>query len=388
MNKNAFLGQVAVKQNGKWYGRKLVKKNFHTFGECVSIANKLAYKRTPEVHVSIFFSRDPFDENADVFGDFLIDLDGESKEQLKAVREEASDIAIWLANSKIPFRVSFTSHRGFKIYVPFEAFGIEPTPILPILYKQFAEFISLTVDAQFIDMQVYQLRHMNRWDNTIHEKTGLFQVPISFDELTGKMDNAFLFSIAMEQRFDAPVMEFPVPVPYLSSLAQKIRKQLEDKEREMKERQKHAEEIVQSEISDDELMRKLRPCVLSAYTHGAEVGKRNLTAFIIATEFRHLGIPKGEALQKIKKWNILNKQLLPLREITATVNSAYKPGSSYSYGCNNPILAENCPFPDRKMCTFYREFAHIDVEEKGEKLPIKKEREVKDKGKPKKRIKL
>ena len=387
LNKDNFYGQVAVRANEKWYGRKLIKKNFHPYSKCVKIADDLAKRQMAEVHVTIFFSKNPLDTNADVIGDFLIDLDGEgdSKDNLEDVREEARFICTWLASKEIPFRIAFTSHRGFKIYVPFEAFGIEPTPVLPLIYKQFAEFIGFTVDAKFVDSQIYQLRHMNRWDNTIHAKTGLFQVPISFEELMREMDTAFLLSIAMAQRFDVESTEFPLPSPFLKSISGKIKASLEEKERKMRENQKQMKKEITKSLSDNEIKGKMRPCVLGAYSHGANTGKRNQTAFIILTEMRHMGIPKVEARERIKQWNTLNDSPLPEREIEATANSAYKTGNTYSYGCNNEVLMENCPFPDRKVCSFYRQFAHIkDEVQQADKLPVSKNVENKEVKKEKK----
>ena len=356
LNKDNFYGQVAIKQNGYWIGRKLLKKNFHPYSKCIRIANDLARKQFAEVHVSIFFAKNPFDPNSDLIGDFLVDIDAEN---IKQAREDARFICTWLVSMKIPFRIAFTSHRGFKIYVPFEAFGIEPTPVLPQIYKQFAELISFATGVQSIDTQIYQARHMNRWDNTIHEKTGNFQVPITFEELMREMDIAFLISLSMEQRFNVESVEFPMPAPLLQEKVEKIEKALRQKEKEMRAKQKESRVAIKKDL---DMVKKLRPCILSILSTGTEQGERNTTAFILASDLRRSGFTKEEVTEKILRWNNLNKPPLPEKELYYVIKSAFKTPKPYSYGCNNSILAKNCPFPDRTICTFYREFVGIKDE--------------------------
>ncbi len=353
INKDNYFGQVAIKKNGYWIGRKLIKKNFHPYSKCVRIADDLARKQFAEVHVSIFFAKDPFDPNSDLIGDFLIDIDGDD---LKQSREDARFVCAWLADMKVPFRIAFTSHRGFKIYVPFEAFGVNPTPVLPQIYKQFAELISFATGVQSIDMQVYQARHMNRWDNTIHEKTGNFQVPITFDELMREMDIAFLISFSMEQRFNVESVEFPVPSPLLREKIATIEKALKQKEEEMRAKQKESKTAVKKDLN---IQKKLRPCILNILSTGSVQGERNTTAFILASDLRRTGFSREEVMEKLLGWNTLNNPPLPERELTYVLKSAFKNPKPYSYGCNNAVLAKNCPFPDRKICTFYREFIGI-----------------------------
>lgn len=349
INKDKFLGQVAVVENGIWLGRKLVKENFHKYSECLKKAEALANNKAKDAHITIFFSDEPLSQYANYIGDFLIDLDGED---LRKVLDDAQYVAIFLMELKFPFSVSFSSNKGFKFYIPFEAFGINPTPVLPELYKEFAGYIAIKTQVETIDFKVYHYRHMNRIDNTIHPKTGLFQVPIAANELLSNKDVSYFKEVATSQR---PKVFEPgeIPVESFKDVVFKVQKFLASEERKRRERAK----IIKEKIENFTLKGDIRTCVSQMLKNGAKLGERNEMCLRLAQEFVNLGLNYAFVLEEVKNWNALNEPPLQERELESVVASAFR--HRYSFGCNDYLLKTYCGYENRKECPYYSNFVKI-----------------------------
>ena len=78
-------------------------------------------------------------------------------------------------------RVNFSGSKGFHIRIPAVLFGgFEPSGNLPAIHKQIA--LELTKGVK-IDESVYKTTGLFREVNSINDKSGLFAVPLSVDEV-------------------------------------------------------------------------------------------------------------------------------------------------------------------------------------------------------------
>ena len=145
------------------------------------------YKRR-DVYVSAFSfaeQENPSDETL-ILGDLYFDIDSED-EVSKAQEDARTVIEIINKELDIPkecIRLYFTGKKGFRILVPWECFGLEPSRDLHEVWKLAARHFH-EAGCACIDLQVYQKNRFLRIPNTIHGDTGLYMIPITADELRG-----------------------------------------------------------------------------------------------------------------------------------------------------------------------------------------------------------
>lgn len=90
---------------------------------------------------------------------------------------------------------------------------------------------------------------------------------------------------------------------------------------------------------------QVKPCAGRIY--GIQEPSRNNAAFVLATEWRRMGIREDRGQQIAARWNEGNLPPLPPLELDATVRSAFE--GPEVYGCNGPLSEwcvgkESCPF--------------------------------------------
>jgi len=75
-----------------------------------------------------------------------------------------------------------------------------------------------------------------------------------------------------------------------------------------------------------------KPCVSQAMALGAQIGKRNMTGFIVATECKRLGHSYERARSVLSGFNRYCEQPLPEAEMETILKSAYS--QNYEFGCS------------------------------------------------------
>ncbi len=99
----------------------------------------------------------------------------------------------------------------------------------------------------------------------------------------------------------------------------------------------------------------VKPCVAKMFGESFQQGgvfNRDRVAYIIATEFRRMGIGKEEAEGRLSGWDNKNEPPLGRTKIRNKVRSAYR--RDYTFGCNNEeAITEYCI--SRKSCPYYVE---------------------------------
>ena len=117
------------------------------------------------------------------------DFDGED---LEAVKDETYNFVMHLYHEfDVPLkymRIAFSGAKGFHITIPICAICENPQPKDDFhkIYKGIAK--DLATDFKFIDFSIYEPKRLFRITNTINSKSGLYKIPLTYDELKMTID--------------------------------------------------------------------------------------------------------------------------------------------------------------------------------------------------------
>lgn len=115
----------------------------------------------------------------------IFDFDNEN--DLTAVRDEAVKFIYYLRYNfdlSIDFiRIAFSGSKGFHLVLPIQAISenIQPKENFYQIVKNFVR--EITEGFQFVDYSIYESKRLIRLLNTKHSKTGLYKIPLTFNEL-------------------------------------------------------------------------------------------------------------------------------------------------------------------------------------------------------------
>jgi len=158
------------------------------------------------IYTSVFHYNNPDYEKATRLGSLYFDLDHTDTERsLKDAQTLAGYLSEFLDESQI--RIYFTGMKGFHIECEALAIGVVPSNDLPSIFRLIANDLKDKLALETIDFAVYDVRRMWRLPNTRHQKTGLYKVHLSIDDLNSGYEN--ILEIAKEPvEFYVPEQEF------------------------------------------------------------------------------------------------------------------------------------------------------------------------------------
>lgn len=280
-------------------------------------------------------------EEADLFGDFYLDLDDENN--FENVREDAKAVYSYF---KIVYKITpdhmrtyFSGKKGLHIIVPASILGVEPNRNLNGIFKMIANSVKVYTPHKTVDMNIYDKKRLFRIPNTIHGDTGLFKIQITPAELMN-------FSINDIKRLATAPRELNLTMP---SDACNLAKQAY---------QKACQEYVQyakENAKDKKFKMTLNftpPCIQSILENGAQVGQRNITVACLTGFYKSFGKSMNETIDLISEWNSKNTVPIGMSELKRTVNSMFS--SDKMFGCSTlktitECKAEECKIGIRKM---------------------------------------
>ena len=292
---------------------------------------------------------------------FVMDIDSEN---LKEALKVSTQIVAYFLNhwdlSQESLLAYFSGSAGFHVLLDTRVFGkIEPSENLHLVFSEMRKKIATQAKVkkrEAVDYAIKDKVRLFRVVNTINAKSGLYKVQLSLQEL---------FKCGVEDIKNKAKKAKPI---YFTDSAGLMSTENEVGENEQ------AKEVFRCalrRIKD----RELKPVVIDyslADTEGpAKVlckareriwcshvseGHRNNAAVRLISQFRLAGFSKERTVKLIVLWDRNNNIDLPLEELLKSVESVYSSGIPYSYGCNDEILKEFCPFEDRERCENYRGF--------------------------------
>jgi len=151
-------------------------------------------KNTTDCFASMFRFKSEYESNyrsihsvsgakfLECYSDFLwFDIDSFNLEKaIRNARQLAINIELLDRDVSEDISILFSGAKGFHIGLPSALFGTEPLVELPLVHKVLAELISKDVS---IDTAIYESNRLWRIPNTKNGKSGLYKVPLTFDQL-------------------------------------------------------------------------------------------------------------------------------------------------------------------------------------------------------------
>ncbi len=186
-------------------------------------------------------------------------------------------------------RFFFSGSKGFHVLFPSKLFSITPDRQLESKFKMLASKLISGLEIEkhgIVDSRIYSRNRLLRLPNSIHPKSRLYKIPITWKEISTRSASEI---IAMAQ---SPLcIDTDIPI---------------------------------SEVSPNQLLSDLyQECLLHATTtssidlgsalqSGVNDGNRHNQAFEITREFRNQGYTPDQAFLKIDNWNGMN--MPPIKE--------------------------------------------------------------------------
>jgi hypothetical protein len=250
-------------------------------------------------------------------------------------------------------QIYFSGAKGFHLMIDTRVFGkVLPSKNLPLIFDALRRHLAMEIPEPFrntVDLAIKDRVRLLRLPNTIHEKSRLYKVGLSPDELRrlGPAEirdaarNLRPLTLTDETGFlsHADVKENPAA----AQLFRQIRRQLKKLTRKpFTYRFRRPEDLDQI---------KFHCAALQAiWESHIEPGYRNNCAIRLASGLRLLGLSEDEASDKLFEWNERNAIGLPSDELNNVVRSAYQHRFPYRYSCRDAILRRFCSLPDYGSC--------------------------------------
>jgi Primase C terminal 1 (PriCT-1) len=250
-------------------------------------------------------------------------------------------------------QIYFSGAKGFHLMLDTRVFGKTlPSKNLPLIFDSLRRHLALEIPEPFrdtVDLAIKDRVRLLRLPNTIHERSKLYKVSLSLDELRCLSPTEIrecartlrTLTLTDETGFlsTANVIENPAAC----QLFQRIRRQLKRLARKPFDyRFRRPPDLAQLTF----------PCAAlqTIWESHIEPGYRNNCAIRLASELRLLGLSEDEANDKLFEWNERNGVELPADELRSVVRSAYQHRFPYRYSCRDNIRRHFCPIPAYESC--------------------------------------
>lgn len=326
-----FASQTFV--NGKKIFRRITVNSKEEF-------NKLRkkYKNT-DVYKSIFTYDNKDLEKAKILGPFCLDFDTNhlDEDTLNIMKKQLTHAMFYLLYKlSVPItyqKIYFSGNKGFHLSIDPEVFGLDyEDDNITKKYKTLATLIDYSYkskfnDESFIDQKIYDKRRVFRLTGSINSKSGLYKIPISYEELRDLTIDSLL-KLAEQPR--EIKYEDIVPIPLTISKWKDMFDDLD--EEKLKKLQGIKERSSQKRQFSKPI--KMLPCVKKILENGTNEGQRNNTSVALASCLFQMNKSIEEIKDIMISWNEKNNPPLSEYEIISTIISAsnmYK--VNRRYGC-------------------------------------------------------
>lgn len=292
------------------------------------------------VYLSAYFY-DNYEDipSSNLYGDMYLDFDDE--EDLSNSQKDAI-MAIWYMKQKfkfhIPdemFRIYFSGSKGFHVFVPAAVFGITPHKNLNEYFKLIAKDVAEQVPNNTLDLQIYDRRRLLRMVNSIHQKTGLYKIPLTYEQL------CTLTPDEIRERAVEPYKLAYAPPMFIPKAFQAY------KDYQEKFKQKYEAKFDSHRRNQGKPLDFTPHCVQELLDQGPTKGNRNHTAAVLTSFFMKRGMTEQEIWDNLMLWYAKgNQEGFKESEIKTTMQSIIKRG--VNYGCStlseiSTCIGSDCP---------------------------------------------
>ena len=268
-------------------------------------------------------------DKSDLFGDLYLDFD--DADNFENVRKDAltalSYLKIVYHIEESQVQIYFSGNKGIHIIVPAKLFGIEPMPLLNGVFKTIAISIRSFTPNKTIDTQIYDNKRMFRIPNTIHEKSNLYKIPLTPDELR-TISHTDIQTMATQPR----QLSFQKAIETNHIAEQQFKKAIEEFYTLDKEAKKDKKYKAKFNFTP--------PCIQYILTNGALEGQRNISIACLTGFYKSSGKSLNETIELISDWNDNNIKPTGEQEMKKTIRSIFN--GEKMFGCSTLKLISVC----------------------------------------------
>ena len=260
-------------------------------------------------------------DNSLMYGDMYFDFDDIN--DFEHVRKDAIVVlnmieVIFLVKKEL-VKIFFSGNKGIHIILPAEILGVTPSAELNNIYKYVANLAKSFTPNKTVDTQIYDTKRLFRIPNTRHEKSGLYKIPITLNELQTLSINQIRQMATKPRNIQYPVYS---ELPTANRAYQKILEEyLRNKEQEDKNKNRRFRKTFNF----------IPPCIQHILENGAQEGERNITIACLAGFYKSYGKTLDETIELISDWNDNNIKPTGTNELIKTVKSIFN--SQKQFGC-------------------------------------------------------
>ena len=250
----------------------------------------------------------------------------------------------------------FSGSKGFHVMLDTRLFGrIVPSKTLPMLFASMRAHLTQVLPTRergTVDLGIKDRVRLFRLPNTINEKSGLYKIPISLEQLE-RLRPQEIMELAREPHAltvtdetglisKATVNENPAAARFYRRARRQIR---QVSRKPFMYRFHRTKDPGRGGFSCKGMQ--------AIWQSHVKSGVRNNCAIRLASGFRLCGLTEEETQAQLLDWNTKNDIQLPPRELENVVRSAYQNSFPYRYGCGDPVLRNFCPLATLTDCQHY-----------------------------------
>lgn len=301
-----------------------------------------------DVYMTIYHYNSDDQNESDIYGPLYIDLDLDLKndEEFLKIKNDLIKVVVHLETlfgiKSNQIKYYFSGNKGFHLIVSPTIFNLSPRKNLNTIYKKIALVLKDITMFESVDTKIYDKKRLFRLPNSINSKTGLYKVPITFDDIL-----KFDFK-QMKEYASSPKDNIEVTPVKIDKAINKINDMIKEIEapKEKSNSNFNIKEIDMNQV-------KLPDCIMQILTDGALEGNRNNTTVILASALFQQGAKYKDTMELMQEWNDKkNEPSLPEMEISITVASAYQLiKSGRGYGCSS---IRDCGLCIGKECRIFK----------------------------------
>jgi len=287
------------------------------------------------LYLSAYIYDNPDPKQGALYADFYLDFDDE--EDFEKVRKDAI-FAIWYLEQAFKYgipksliRIYYSGKKGVHIVIPASIFSIEPHTHLNEYYKVMAKDIADHAPYDTIDLKIYDRRRLFRMVNSQHQGTGLYKVPITYNELVSSTVEE-IREIASAPR----QVQYPKPYPINHA-----KREFEIRVSEWGDR--FGKAFSNRRKGKSKPLDFTPACIQEMIDSGPQKGQRNHMGCVLGAFWRKQGLSEEEAWNEMVKWNNDSMDKNELHEI---IKKMYN--NDYEYGCSTleslaTCIGDKCP---------------------------------------------
>lgn len=298
------------------------------------------YFNNKDVYLGCYYKLDRL-----MYGDFYLDFDCDLENDFSILKEEVTVIYNQIKRdfnlSDEHLQLYFSGAKGFHLIVAPHNLGFSLCNTLNEDYKKMAFYYKKI--SSFVDTKIYDDRRVFRMPNSINSKTGLYKIPLTYDEL-----------ILSNYKMICELAQTPRVISsnkYISNAHSENNKAIQQKIILSINKEEEAQRKLQSKVFNKELLSQdvIFPCIDRMLDAIHSEGERNKRLIIIASHLLQKGISLEETTEYLSSWNQGHlSPPLDEREVSATVNSAnYQLKNGKRFGCKSILEIGECDFECR-----------------------------------------